>query len=123
MVTRALLPLDFDPQPLRAETEALPPDAWVPHFNTAYYEGDWSGVALRSVGGRDQQLYPDPAAADPFADTPTLGRCPRLAGALHRFECALLSARLLRLGREPRFASTATTRSATTTARSASTYP
>ncbi len=98
MVTRARLPLEFDPQPLRAEAEALPPDAWVPHFNTAYYEGDWSGVALRSVGGRDQQLYPDPAAADPFADTPTLGRCPGLAGALDRFECALLSARLLRLG-------------------------
>ena len=98
MVTRACLPLSFDPAPLRSEVETLPADAWVPHFNTDYYDGDWSGVALRSVGGRDQQIYPDPAAAEPFADTPTLGHCPHLADALARFECELLSARLLRLG-------------------------
>jgi hypothetical protein len=97
MLNRVRLPLTFDPEPLRAEVGALGPDTWVPHFNTAYYKGDWSGVALRSVGGR-VSLYPDPAAADPFADTPTLSQCPRLAQALAQFECGLLSARLLRLG-------------------------
>jgi Aspartyl/Asparaginyl beta-hydroxylase len=98
VVSRMRLALAFDPLPLRAEVDALPADAWVPHFNKDYYEGDWSGVALRSVGGRDQQIYPDPAATDPFADTPTLGHCPALAAALARFQCDLLSARLLRLG-------------------------
>jgi hypothetical protein len=97
MVTRTRLPLRFDPEPLRSEVDGLPADAWVPHFNTQYYTGDWSGVALRSLGGREQ-LYANPASAEPFADTATLGRCSELSTALARFECELLSARLLRLG-------------------------
>lgn len=98
MLSSVRLSLDFDPMPLREDVEQLGPDDWVPHFNTAYYEGDWSGIALRSVGGRPTQLYPDPAASEPYADTPTLQRCPHLAGALAQFQCELLSARLLRLG-------------------------
>jgi hypothetical protein len=70
----------------------------VPHFNTALYEGDWSGIALRSVGGRPQQLYPDPAAEAAFEDTETLARCPALAGAVAAFLCPLQAVRLLRLG-------------------------
>ena len=48
---RARLPLRFDPLALQADVDALRPDDWVPHFNTGYYEGDWSGAALRSVNG------------------------------------------------------------------------
>jgi len=98
MLSRVRLPMTFDPRPLLADVERLDLAEWVPHFNTAYYEGDWSGVALRSVGGRPTQLYPDPAASEPYADTPTLARCPSLRDAIERFECELLSARLLRLG-------------------------
>jgi hypothetical protein len=92
------LPGRLDAAALEAEVAGLPDDAWVPHFNTAYYEGDWSGVALRSVGGAPAQIYPDPAASEPFADTALLGRCPALAAALAGLECELLAARLLRLG-------------------------
>ncbi|MEA2212135.1 MAG: hypothetical protein QOF83_2083 [Solirubrobacteraceae bacterium] len=98
MVSRIQVPLSFDAAALREDVARLDADEWVPHFNTAYYEGDWSGVALRSVGGRPTQLYPDPAASEPYADTPTLQRCPHLAHALGQFQCELLSARLLRLG-------------------------
>jgi aspartyl/asparaginyl beta-hydroxylase (cupin superfamily) len=70
---------------------------WVAHFNQGIYEGDWTGVALRSVGGVLTQLYPDPAARMPFADTETLERCPALRTALGRFGCPLLAARLLAL--------------------------
>ena len=45
MLSRIRLPLLFDPAPLQADVAALPADDWVPHFNTSYYEGDWSGVA------------------------------------------------------------------------------
>jgi hypothetical protein len=75
----------------------LPADAWVPHFNRDVYEGDWSGVALRSVGGVATQLYPDPAAAAPFADTGLLDRCPAHRRALAAFGCPLNAARLLSL--------------------------
>jgi hypothetical protein len=97
-LTRVRLPLAFDTGALQRDVDSLAADEWVPHFNKAYYSGDWSGVALRSVGGRPTQLYPDPAAAEPYGDTPTLARCAALADALGRFDCELLSARLLRLG-------------------------
>jgi len=92
------LPLEFDAAALWGDVEGLNASEWVPHFNTSIYEGDWSGVALRSVGGAPTQLYPDPAAQEPFADTATLRCCPNLAAALARFACELQAARLLRLG-------------------------
>jgi hypothetical protein len=92
------LPMRFDAAELAADTAALAADEWVPHFNTAYYSGDWSGVALRSVGGEAGRLYPDPTAQGEYAPTPALERSPALAAALSRFRCSLLAARLLRLG-------------------------
>lgn len=98
VLKRVRLPLAFDAAALRADLGRIAAGEWVPHFNTSYYQGDWSGVALRSVGGAATQLYPDPTAQGAYADTELLARCPALAAALGRFECELLSARLLRLG-------------------------
>lgn len=94
---RVRLPLSFDAAELAAETLTFAADEWVPHFNQQIYEGVWTGVALRSVGGVATQLYPDPAAQAPFADTETLDRCPALRRALEQFRCPLLAARLLTL--------------------------
>jgi hypothetical protein len=94
---RVLLPILFDAGALAADVAALPEDAWIPHFNTGIYSGDWSGVALRSVGGTIA-IYPDPTRTDEFADTKHLARCPNIAAALRRLEGPLQSARLLRLG-------------------------
>jgi hypothetical protein len=95
---RARLPWRFDAPALLADARALAADDWVPHFNTGYYEGDWSGAALRSVGGAARQLYPDPTAQEAYADTPLLARCPHAADALATFRCPLLAVRFLRLG-------------------------
>jgi quercetin dioxygenase-like cupin family protein len=94
---RVRLPLSFDVAAMADEALALPAVAWVPHFNKDVYDGEWSGVALRSVGGVTTQLYPDPAASSPFADTETLDSCPAHRRALDQFECPLLAARLLAL--------------------------
>jgi hypothetical protein len=91
------LPMSFDPDRLKADLGRFEPAEWIPHFNTRYYEGDWSGIALRAVGGRAGQLYPDPTATDDFADTPLLERCPYLQEVLAAFRCPLTSVRLLRL--------------------------
>jgi hypothetical protein len=91
------LPLRFTPDHLKEELARFQPDEWIPHFNTRYYEGDWSGIALRAVGGKAGQLYPDPTATDDFADTPMLARCPYLQEVLAAFQCPLTSARLLKL--------------------------
>jgi mannose-6-phosphate isomerase-like protein (cupin superfamily) len=98
MRNRARLPFTFDSRALQADAAGLTADDWVPHFNTAYYEGDWSGAALRAVGGAAGQLYPDPAAQAPYADTPLLARCPGAQGVLAAFPCPLLAVRFLRLG-------------------------
>ncbi|MDQ6726373.1 MAG: aspartyl/asparaginyl beta-hydroxylase domain-containing protein, partial [Actinomycetota bacterium] len=95
---RSPLPLRFDVDGLRADIDALAPRDWVPHFNTAGYDGDWSGAALRSVGGLPGRLYPDPTASAAFADTPLLARCPHTAAALATLRCPLLAVRFLRLG-------------------------
>ncbi len=97
MVTSLKLPFRFDPARLTADLGRIAAEEWVPHFNKSIYEGDWSGVALRSVGGKAMQLYPDPTATDRFADTETLGRCPYYQEVLATFQCLLTSVRLLRL--------------------------
>jgi hypothetical protein len=91
------LPMTFDPERLKQDLGQIPPGEWSPHFNTGYYEGEWSGVALRSVGGVAGRLYPDPAASEPFADTPVLARCSHIQSVLASFKCAMESVRLLKL--------------------------
>jgi mannose-6-phosphate isomerase-like protein (cupin superfamily) len=91
------LPLAFDPAPLRAEVEALPPQAWTAHYNTRDYDGDWDGVALRSPAGMDGWLFPDMTGQRPYADTPTLGRLTACAAVLSALKAPLQMARLLRL--------------------------
>lgn len=95
---RVRLPLRFDMAALAADALALAESAWLPHFNTAYYQGDWSGAALRAVGGRSDTIYPDPASREPWLDTQLLARCPAIAAALDRIEADKSSVRLLRLG-------------------------
>jgi hypothetical protein len=94
---RVRLGLAFDPAPMIADMEALDAGEWIPHFNTGIYTGEWSGVALRSVGGKAGTLYPDPTATGDFADTPVLRRCAGLRAALDRFACPQTAVRLLRL--------------------------
>lgn len=94
---RLLLPLRFDAAALQADLARFGPEHWVRHFNTQQFEGEWSGVAFRSVGGREGQLYPDPASTEGYADTPALARCPAVAAALAQLQCPLLSARFLKL--------------------------
>jgi quercetin dioxygenase-like cupin family protein len=94
---RVRLPLDFDTAALAAEATALPPEAWVGHFNTGIYCGNWTGVALRSPGGMDGRLYPDPVSTVAYADTPVLLANPALRAALTQFRCPVTAARLLAL--------------------------
>jgi hypothetical protein len=90
------LPLSFDPGRLKRDAARIGETEWTPHFNKTIYEGDWSGVALRSVGGAMDKLYPDPTSTV-FADTGMLGRCPYIQEVLSTFRCPLTSVRILRL--------------------------
>ncbi len=90
-------PFHFDPARLKADLEHIQPEEWTPHFNTSIYEGEWSGVALRSIAGHALQLYPDPTATGSFSDTELLGRCSYYQEVLATFHCPLTSVRLLKL--------------------------
>jgi hypothetical protein len=89
-------PFHFDAARLQADFARLREDHWIPHFNRAYYEGDWSAVPLRSIGGQTGQIHPDPTRTD-YLPTEILTRCPFFEEVLGHFECSMLSARLLRL--------------------------
>lgn len=96
MLTRYKLPFGFDTELLKADLQFALSKDWAAHFNTNYYEGDWSGIALRSADGNPAQLYPDPSKTT-FVDTPVLAGCLYFQEVLATFKCPVESARLLRL--------------------------
>ena len=95
--SRVKLPFAFDAVTLAAEALAFDEHEWIRHFNAAYYEGDWSGVPLRSRDGR-LSIGPEPWNTAPWADTPYLERCPATRAVLTAIRCETRSVRLLRLG-------------------------
>lgn len=93
MIRAAKLDLEFDAARMRAELAAV--ETWEPHFNRQYYEGDWSGVALRANNPRRKLfIHPDRECTA----TEAAALVPYTAACLSRFACAVRSARLLRLG-------------------------
>src|SRR5207253_5042681 len=91
------LPFRFDAARLQADLAAITAMDFIPHFNIAYYQGEWSAVPLRSIGGRHDHIYPDPAVKDGFADTPLLSRCAYIQEVLASLRCPQQAVRLLRL--------------------------
>ena len=90
------LPLVFDAQALCAELARVEREAWVRHFNTGYYTGDWEVVSLRSTSAKVSEIYPDPTKNE-YLDTDLLKESPVFQTTLAAFRCPLLSVRLMRL--------------------------
>ena len=89
------LPLRFELAPLLDALGRIDESAWQGHFNTGYYEGDWSGVAL--VAPDDAPLPLAPGQGTPVRS----GWWQREAAwndLLDAFHTTVRSARLLRLG-------------------------
>jgi aspartyl/asparaginyl beta-hydroxylase len=97
MIKYCKFPMRFDAERLRRDLAAIQNGEWVPHFNQRYYDGDWSGVSLRSVGGKADSIYPNPAAAEPYLDTEMLARAPYVREVLSAIKCEKESVRFLRL--------------------------
>ncbi|MCL6693347.1 aspartyl/asparaginyl beta-hydroxylase domain-containing protein [Pseudomonas sp. R3.Fl] len=89
------LPIAIDLPPLLAALDRVEPGAWQHHFNSGYYEGDWSGVALISAVDAPLPLAPGhgaPRASDWWQQEAAWHQ---LLGVFHS---SVRSARLLRLG-------------------------
>jgi hypothetical protein len=92
------LPLTIAPEPLAAEASGVAAEAWTPHFNRGDYEGDWSGLALRSVGGEAGRLFVSNGNPVEFANTALLAEMPATAAILSAFQCDMEMVRYLKLG-------------------------
>jgi hypothetical protein len=90
------LPMHFDPAKLRADLEKIGEAEWRMHFNSADFDGEWSGAALRSRSGRVDDILPM-GTAEEFVDTPLMERCLNLRSVVEAFAMPLKSVRLLRL--------------------------
>lgn len=91
------LPMRFDPAALAADLARARPEDWLPHFNRDDYEGDWSVIALRSIGGFSRRIGPSPNDPIPYADTPHMARFPYFRQIAAGFEMPLGAVRLMRL--------------------------
>lgn len=89
------LPVTVDLPLLLQALATIEHKAWRGHFNTAYFAGDWSGVALISAADALTEL--SPGSADPVQRAPWLNDY-RWRQALRDLPLEIVSARLLRLG-------------------------
>jgi hypothetical protein len=89
------LPLGCDLPPLLEALQRISAEAWQGHFNSAYYQGDWSGVAL--ISAEDALLPLAPGRGAPRRSAWWQGE-PAWHEVLGKFQNSLRSARLLRLG-------------------------
>jgi hypothetical protein len=98
----ARLDVFVDLPSMQTEVAALP-DRWAPHFQRAQYDGEWSVLPLRSLGGAVDEALPfaldTRRAPATYAATPLLAECPGTARFLESLACPVMSARLLNLRR------------------------
>lgn len=97
MPDRLRLAMPVDLAGLQADVRRLAGAEWVAHFNTRQYEGDWSGVALRSPGGQSGRLYPDLTEKLSWQDTAELAQCPAVVALVALLGCPVTSLRFLQL--------------------------
>ncbi|BBP62640.1 hypothetical protein PHLH5_01810 [Pseudomonas sp. Cab53] len=89
------LPLTVDLPLLLQALAGVVETRWQGHFNSAYYSGDWSGVALITPADALTELSPgrgQPVIREPWS------RDERWQAALGDWPLQIVSARLLRLG-------------------------
>jgi Aspartyl/Asparaginyl beta-hydroxylase len=98
VIRYAKLDLPVDLPQLSEEAAALP-DLWSPHFQKAHYEGGWTALPLRAIGGDMAEPLPFALGTNPaeYAATPMLERCPAFGDFLASLLCPVMSARLLNL--------------------------
>lgn len=89
------LPVMVDLPLLLQALAAIGEDEWHGHFNTAYFAGDWSGVALISAADALTEL--SPGLGEPLLRAPWQ-RDVRWQQGLRDLPLDIVSARLLRLG-------------------------
>jgi hypothetical protein len=90
----------FDPELLKKDLVNVPSDAWIQHYRSDHFEGDWAGIPLRSVSGHPEIIHAAPAGNNPdfYKNTIYLEASPYFLEVLNWFKCLVNAYRLLKLG-------------------------
>ncbi|MBK6381001.1 MAG: aspartyl/asparaginyl beta-hydroxylase domain-containing protein [Chitinophagaceae bacterium] len=91
------LPFLFDKGLLQQEVHALSAMPWMPHYQVKHYEGEWTAIPLRSIGGNANDVIISPTGNHDYQDTVFLERSPYMQQVLQTFQCRLQAVRLLKL--------------------------
>jgi hypothetical protein len=91
------LPFYFDAGLLQEEVHALSAMQWLPHYQVKHYDGTWSAIPLRSIGGKADDIIIPPTDDRDYRDTVFLDNSPYLKKVLQSFNCPLQAVRLLKL--------------------------
>jgi hypothetical protein len=97
IIAHARLPLQTDLACLQQEVRELADSAWLPHYNTRDYTGDWETLSLRSQGGDPANPFADLMGAAAYADTPLLEAAPCLRKLVHSIPAEKMAVRLMNL--------------------------
>jgi hypothetical protein len=93
----ARLPFQFDEARLLRDLRIADDFAWTAHFNRNDYEGEWSGLALRSASGRTDDIFAHPDPNQCYRATALLGRCDYFREVFEMLAFNIRGARLLSL--------------------------
>ncbi len=86
----------FKHKPLLEEYNALAIE-YQKHFNTGFYDGEWSGFALRKPEAALYDLFAGNYGSDNFNDTDLFEKLPETNKLLKFFPCEKTSVRVLKL--------------------------
>ena len=91
------LPFLFDAARLQADVRLLEHKAWQRHYQKLHYDGNWTALPLRAVGGRANNIIVSPTEGSVYEDTPFLSETPYLRDVLAQFKCPQRTVRLMKL--------------------------
>ena len=97
MIKYLQLHFHFDVKKMQEEIQQIDSQAWQLHYQKLHYEGDWSGLPLRSVNGNVSNIFVSPEISPEYKDTIFLNNCVYFQEVLSSFKCPLSAVRLLRL--------------------------
>jgi len=96
MLSCKKLTCTFDQAELLRELRKIESN-WELHFNTSNYQGDWSGIALRTPRKHTNLIVPNDFDNTGYKDTILLKELTYIQSIIQSFKCKPLSVRLLKL--------------------------
>ena len=97
MIKYLQLPFYFDVPQMQSALQQLNNKAWQLHYQKLHYEGEWSALPLRSIGGMPDNVIISPEENPDYQDTLFLDDTTYFKTVLSTFQCPLLAVRLLKL--------------------------